>query len=202
MLQCDFSIEQVHCDSGTAEAYFGGGTKLTVLEEGLKPTPPKVLIFPPSENERPRNKEERKAKTLVCVARDFYPDHVTVSWKVNEILRTPGVSTDEAPRRIGQYYTISSRLRVDATEWNNPDNSFTCIVSFYDGTTHTDYPAEINGKKGNAQDDEGGLTRETYLKITQNAKLSYVVFIVKGVVYGLFVAFLVWKIPRSNGKQT
>lgn len=35
---------------------------------------------------------------------------------------------------------------------------------------------------------------DQYLRITQSAKLSYVVFIIKSVVYGLFVAFLVQKV--------
>ena len=30
------STDRVHCDSNNAEAYFGGGTKLTVLGKKLK----------------------------------------------------------------------------------------------------------------------------------------------------------------------
>ncbi|XP_072314377.1 M1-specific T cell receptor beta chain-like [Eucyclogobius newberryi] len=186
------------------EAYFGQGTKLTVLESDHAVTPPEVQVFVPSESERPRRREDPKAKTLVCVARGFYPDHVTVFWKVNGLDRTQGVSTDSAAQRKEKHYSISSRLRVKATDWNNPENCFNCTVQFYDGTGYKDYTDGVCGIK-EKEEEEGGLTsltREEYLKVTQTAKLSYVVFIVKGVVYGLFVAFLVWRIQRLNGKQT
>ncbi|XP_033843584.1 M1-specific T cell receptor beta chain-like isoform X1 [Periophthalmus magnuspinnatus] len=181
------------------EAYFGQGTKLTVLEKGIDITAPKVVVVPPSDNEQPRSSGETKAKTLVCVASDFYPDHVTVSWQVNGQPRNHGVSTDSAPQRKGTSYTISSCLRVDATEWTSPENCFTCIVMFYDGKDYINQHDTVCGVEGK---DDGGLTREKYLRITHNAKLSYVVFIVKSVVYGLFVAFLAWRIKRLNGKQT
>ncbi|KAK7904137.1 hypothetical protein WMY93_016744 [Mugilogobius chulae] len=168
-----FNIDQVHCDTGANEAYFGGGTKLTVLEKDRKPEKPNVKVFPPSENERPR-----RVKTLVCLASEFYPDHVTVSWQVNGDDRTKIVSTDAQAQRDDDYYRISSRLRVDLSEWTNPENKFQCIVKFYDGETYVSVTDQING------------IEEDYLKVTQQAKLSYVVFIAKGVVYGLFVAFL------------
>uniref|UniRef100_A0A8C6S540 Ig-like domain-containing protein n=1 Tax=Neogobius melanostomus TaxID=47308 RepID=A0A8C6S540_9GOBI len=126
-------------------------------------------------------------KTLVCVASGFYPDHVEVSWKVNEEPRKKRVSTDLIAQRSGTTYTISSRLVVDEDEWTDPNNCFNCIVNFYNGKTmQIILEKSVALKVSKAQD--------KYLKITQNAKLSYVVFIVKGAVYGLFVAFLVWKI--------
>ncbi|KAF3845362.1 hypothetical protein F7725_008525 [Dissostichus mawsoni] len=45
------------------------------------------------------------------------------------------------------------------------------------------------------------FTCRKYLKTTQAAKLSYVVFIVKSSVYGAGVAFLLWRLQGSAGKQ-
>uniref|UniRef100_A0A3Q2D633 Ig-like domain-containing protein n=1 Tax=Cyprinodon variegatus TaxID=28743 RepID=A0A3Q2D633_CYPVA len=173
------------CDTGN-EAYFGKGTKLTVLEDGRKPTPPTVKIFPPSPNEcRYKDKPDWKIrKTLVCVASGFYPDHVSVSWKLNDEEVTDEVATDPAAKwdKNKKYYNITSRLRVLAKYWFKPEIKFSCIVHFYNGEKNTTHSASIS---------------EKYLKITQNAKVSYSVLIVKSCVYGALVCFLVWKLQVS-----
>ncbi|XP_049452753.1 M1-specific T cell receptor beta chain-like [Epinephelus fuscoguttatus] len=179
------------------EAYFGGGTKLTVLEKDSTITPPKVEVLRPSEKEC-KNKRGNAEKTIVCLATGFYPDHVSVSWRVGGDDVTTGVATDNAALQgEDKYYTITSRLRVSAKEWYNPNTEFNCTVSFYDGTDTKSYSYSIFGDKAK----EGVLTREKYLKIAQTAKLSYGVFIVKSMVYGVFVAFLVWKLQNSSGKR-
>uniref|UniRef100_A0AAV2JDG0 Ig-like domain-containing protein n=1 Tax=Knipowitschia caucasica TaxID=637954 RepID=A0AAV2JDG0_KNICA len=199
----------MHCVGTGSVAFFGGGTKLTVLEKDQEITPPTVEVFAPSEKERPQRRDGPKAKTLVCVARDFYPDHVTVSWQVNKDSRVHGVSTDTEPQRQGKKYTISSRLRVTVEEWTQPDNIFTCIVSFFNGRENKDYEDNIRGIKEQEdniqvikEQEDSSWTREEYLKMTQHAKLSYTLLIAKGVVYGLFVAFLIWRVQALNGKQT
>ncbi|XP_038158650.1 M1-specific T cell receptor beta chain-like [Cyprinodon tularosa] len=182
-------------------AYFGRGTKLTVLEDGRKPTPPTVKIFPPSPNEcRYKDKPDWKIrKTLVCVASGFYPDHVSVSWKLNDEDVTDEVATDPAAKwdKNKKYYNITSRLRVLAKYWFKPEIKFSCIVHFYNGEKNTTHPASISGnEKANI------MTREKYLKITQNAKVSYSVLIVKSCVYGALVCFLVWKLQSSSRKRS
>uniref|UniRef100_A0A8C7CK30 Ig-like domain-containing protein n=1 Tax=Oncorhynchus kisutch TaxID=8019 RepID=A0A8C7CK30_ONCKI len=120
------------CDTGSVP-YFGNGTKLTVLD--IPVTPPKVKVLPPSTKEcEDRNK--KKKKTLVCVATDFYPDHVTVFWKLNGGANiTDGVGTDNtALRDENRRYSITSRLRVPAKTWNTASNRFTCTVRFFNGT--------------------------------------------------------------------
>lgn len=95
-------------------------------------TPPTVTLFEPSEAEISK---KRKA-TLVCLATDFYPDHVELSWWVNGKEVHSGVSTDSQPSREqstleDSKYFLSSRLRVSATFWLNPRNHFRCQVQFY-----------------------------------------------------------------------
>uniref|UniRef100_A0A8C6VVW2 Ig-like domain-containing protein n=1 Tax=Nothobranchius furzeri TaxID=105023 RepID=A0A8C6VVW2_NOTFU len=164
-----FSTDQVHWDSGVNEAYFGAGTRLTVL--GRSPTTPTVEVFKPSAKECNDPNKKRK-KTLVCVASGFYPDHVSVSWMLNGVQTGKGVATDSTAKRDGDSYRITSRLKVQAKDWFRPGNRFTCTVKY----SFSDLPTE------------------KYLRITQNAKLFYVVLIVKSCIYGAFVCFLVWKL--------
>ncbi|XP_070697976.1 M1-specific T cell receptor beta chain-like isoform X1 [Pempheris klunzingeri] len=180
-------------------AYFGEGTRLTVLEPEHPITEPTVKVLPPSQKECRNQKDNEKRKTLVCVASEFYPDHVSVSWQIGEKEVTDGVATDSAALRNGKYYSITSRLRVSAEVWYEPSNKFICTVSFFiNETTKKNSSAFIHGEKAK---DTNAMTREKYLRITQSAKLTYSVFIVKSSIYGAFVAFLVWKLQGSSGKQ-
>uniref|UniRef100_A0A3Q1DEY1 Ig-like domain-containing protein n=1 Tax=Amphiprion ocellaris TaxID=80972 RepID=A0A3Q1DEY1_AMPOC len=131
------------------EAYFGQGTKLTVLENDLEVTPPtNVKILPPSPNECRNQKDKKRKKTLVCVASGFYPDHVEVLWKTNGKEAKDGVATDSAAKRVDKFYRITSRLRVPAEDYNTASNTFTCIVSFFDGEKKILREASINGTQG------------------------------------------------------
>ncbi|XP_062253359.1 M1-specific T cell receptor beta chain [Platichthys flesus] len=177
-----------------SEAYFGAGTKLTVLEYDVKP--PTVEVLRPSEKECRNPLDNERQKTLVCVASGFYPDHVSVSWQVDSKTVTSGVVTDEAALREGKSYKITSQLRVSAEDWYNPERRFECFVRFFNGAEYIDYPSSIPGDTAPAD----VLTKEEYLRITTKAKLSYGVFIVKSCVYGAFVAFLVWRLQSSTEK--
>ncbi|XP_053192292.1 M1-specific T cell receptor beta chain-like [Scomber japonicus] len=191
-----FCAARIQCDTG-AEAYFGKGTKLTVLEPDHPITKPTVKVLPPSLQECRNSKDSERKKTLVCVASGFYPDHVSVKWKIGETETTEGVATDNAALRKGKTYSITSRLRVSAEKWFNPDNKFTCIVTFYNqADSYEDFPDEIRGVEAEGE----GMTREKYLKGTQRLKLSYGVFIAKSCVYGAFVVFLVWKLQGKHNK--
>ncbi|XP_069391534.1 T-cell receptor beta-2 chain C region isoform X5 [Paralichthys olivaceus] len=177
-------------------AYFGSGTKLTVLEPGQAVKSPKVKVFRPSSKECRNPIDNEREKTLVCVASDFYPDHVSVYWQIIQLNVTSGVTTDEAALRKDKVYTITSRLKVSAEDWYKPEWNFECIVRFFNGTHDTDYKDSISGEQG-----PDILTREKYLRITRQAKLSYSVLIIKSSVYGAFVAFLVWRLQSSAEKQ-
>nr|4ELK_B Chain B, Hy19.3 TCR beta chain (mouse variable domain, human constant domain) [Mus musculus]4ELK_D Chain D, Hy19.3 TCR beta chain (mouse variable domain, human constant domain) [Mus musculus]4ELM_F Chain F, Hy19.3 TCR beta chain (mouse variable domain, human constant domain) [Mus musculus]4ELM_H Chain H, Hy19.3 TCR beta chain (mouse variable domain, human constant domain) [Mus musculus] len=115
-----------------AEQFFGPGTRLTVLEDLRNVTPPKVSLFEPSKAEISHTQKA----TLVCLATGFYPDHVELSWWVNGKEVHSGVCTDpqplkEQPALNDSRYSLSSRLRVSATFWQNPRNHFRCQVQFY-----------------------------------------------------------------------
>uniref|UniRef100_A0A8C6PJC5 Ig-like domain-containing protein n=1 Tax=Nothobranchius furzeri TaxID=105023 RepID=A0A8C6PJC5_NOTFU len=148
------------CAASLHSAYFGAGTKLTVLG---KKASNQLRSDSLSECNDPNKKRK---KTLVCVASGFYPDHVSVSWMLNGVQTGKGVATDSTAKRDGDSYRITSRLKVQAKDWFRPGNQY----SFSD------------------------LPTEKYLRITQNAKLFYVVLIVKSCIYGAFVCFLVWKL--------
>uniref|UniRef100_I3IV31 Ig-like domain-containing protein n=1 Tax=Oreochromis niloticus TaxID=8128 RepID=I3IV31_ORENI len=192
-------------DSG-AEAYFGKGTKLTVLGSGRDVTEPKVKILRPSARECRNSKDKKRKKTLVCVASGFYPDHVKVYWYLNEKTVTDGVATDEAAREEKDdnnktVYKITSRLRVYAKQWENPDNIFKCTVKLFNGTDNgNQYIYRSDTIKGD-QADTTSMSREKYLTTTQNFKVVYSVLTVKSCAYGAFVGFLVWKLQRFGGKQ-
>ncbi|KAM4625261.1 T cell receptor beta chain MC.7.G5-like [Polymixia lowei] len=176
-------------------AYFGKGTKLTVLERNA--TIPTVKVFEPSNKECKDKKEKRNKKTIVCVATGFYPDHVSVSWQIQGSPAKRGVSTDNNALKDGDYYSITSRLRVSAKDWFTPGKTFTCFASFYNGEVTTDYSDTIEGVKG----EEEGMTKEKYMKITRTAILSYGVFIAKSVLYAGFVMLMVWKRQGSSKKR-
>ncbi|KAF1374486.1 hypothetical protein PFLUV_G00229600 [Perca fluviatilis] len=180
-------------------ADFGEGLTVSSLEPNLKITEPTVKVLPPSEKECQKQKDDSRKKTIVCVASGFYPDHVSVEWKVNGINETNGVATDNAALRVeDKFYRITSRLSVSVEDWFTPGKTFTCIVKFFDGTATTSHEDTVVGVQGKG---ENVMTREYYLKISQTAKLSYALLIVKSSLYGAFVAFLVWKLQRSAGKR-
>lgn len=107
-------------------------------------------MLPPSPKECRNEKDKERKKTLVCVADGFYPDHVTVSWKIGNEAITEGVATDTAAKlsESKDSYSITSRLRVHADEWYNPTEKFTCIVSYLNGSITKTYEYTIHGEQG------------------------------------------------------
>ncbi|KAB5562071.1 hypothetical protein PHYPO_G00013760, partial [Pangasianodon hypophthalmus] len=125
---------------GNREAYFGGGTKLTVLDPDRNVTQPTVKVLSVSKQEECR----KENVTLVCVAEHFYPDHVNVNWKIDGDNCTTDVSTDEAATQGNdKFYSITSRLNVDYEEEWAKGKTFTCTVSFYNGKDYTYHEASI-----------------------------------------------------------
>lgn len=118
-------------------------------EKDRTPEKPVVKVLPPSPLECRNKKDKERKKTLVCLATDFYPDHVTVFWKIDGDDVKEGVATDSfAIRPEGEkFYKISSRLRVPAKDWFSEGREFQCIVKFYDGSGYENVTAEVVGVK-------------------------------------------------------
>uniref|UniRef100_A0A673IWG4 Ig-like domain-containing protein n=1 Tax=Sinocyclocheilus rhinocerous TaxID=307959 RepID=A0A673IWG4_9TELE len=113
-------------------AYFGNGTKLTVLERDI--SKPEVEILKPSGTET----SCKQKVTLVCVAKNFYPDHVSITWTIgskeikDDVATDPYATQDEKTK----LFSITSRLKVSKKEFK-PQNTFRCTVRFYNETDKT-----------------------------------------------------------------
>nr|AIW06038.1 T cell receptor beta [Andrias davidianus] len=172
--------------------YFGQGTKLTVLEDGIPKTSPTVVLFDPS----PQEIKDKGKATLVCLANKFYPDHVTMGWSVNGVERTAGVKTDDSPTRDNaSMYFLSSRLRLSKKEWLNPQNTFRCTVHFHSPEASIPEYRETKGRE------ECGMTPDSFRKSANTGKFTYVLLLAKSAFYGLFVTLLVWKMKPPGEKQ-
>ncbi|NXK71054.1 TRBC2 protein, partial [Sylvietta virens] len=106
--------------------------------------PPAVAIFSPSKQEI----QQKSKATLVCLASGFYPDHLTLVWRVNGVRRTEGVGTDESSTQNGSTYSLTSRLRMPAWEWFNPLNRFECVANFFQNGTTQSMHKFISGDAG------------------------------------------------------
>ncbi|XP_052561278.1 M1-specific T cell receptor beta chain-like isoform X2 [Tympanuchus pallidicinctus] len=167
----------------TSPLNFGQGTHLTVLgKDNEKIIPPTVAIFSPSKQEI----QQKNKATLVCLASGFYPDHLSLVWKVNGNKRTEGVGTDEISTSNGSTYTLTSRLRISAQEWFNPLNRFECIAEFFqDGQKSVQ--KFIHGDTGCY------IFRENYQRSATAGKFVYIMLIFKSFLYGIFVmGMMLW----------
>uniref|UniRef100_A0A673IZR0 Ig-like domain-containing protein n=1 Tax=Sinocyclocheilus rhinocerous TaxID=307959 RepID=A0A673IZR0_9TELE len=104
-------------------AHFGEGTKLTVLGK-------KHISYCLNGNTSCKQKV-----TLVCVAKNFYPDHVSITWTIgskeikDDVATDPYATQDEKTK----LFSITSRLKVSKKEFK-PQNTFRCTVRFYNET--------------------------------------------------------------------
>ncbi|XP_060788807.1 uncharacterized protein LOC132893681 [Neoarius graeffei] len=174
------------CANGYNPAYFGEGTKLTVLDPAIDITPPTVRVLNVSKSEVCT----KENVTLVCVAEDFYPDHVTVSWEIDGEQRTTDVSTDSAPiQHDNKFYSISSRLNIFYKEWTK-GKTFTCLVRFFNETEKYEiYSDSIVGPKIAGDEDNA----ERYARTVKTTMLAYGMFIAKSFAYGFFILVIIKK---------
>uniref|UniRef100_A0A8C4TYQ3 Ig-like domain-containing protein n=1 Tax=Falco tinnunculus TaxID=100819 RepID=A0A8C4TYQ3_FALTI len=151
--------------------------------------PPAVAIFSPSKQEI----QQKNKATLVCLASGFYPDHLSLVWKMNGAERTEGVGTDEFSTRNESTYSLTSRLRISAQEWFNPLNRFECVANFFNNGTQESIHKFIYGDAGCA------LTEESYLWYGNSLKLTYLILCGKALLYAVLVSSLVWA-AQAGGK--
>lgn len=116
---------------------------LYLPEKGHFLTPPTVTVFSPSKREL----EKKQKATIVCLATDFYPDHVILTWSLNNNRITEGIKTEE-PKYENKKYSLISRLRITRNQWQNSKNNFKCKVDFYNSSKSTSYEASITGEGG------------------------------------------------------
>uniref|UniRef100_A0A8C1DVD6 Ig-like domain-containing protein n=1 Tax=Cyprinus carpio carpio TaxID=630221 RepID=A0A8C1DVD6_CYPCA len=98
-------------------------------------------LFPPP------NTEEKV--TLVCVAENFYPDHVSIKWTLGDKEITEDVATDPYATKDEntKMFNISSRLKVSKKEFT-PKNTFRCTVTFNNSTHVSEKTVYITGTGG------------------------------------------------------
>ncbi|NXP48401.1 TCB1 protein, partial [Heliornis fulica] len=115
---------------------------LSISGKNEEVIPPAVAIFSPSKQEI----QQKSTATLVCLASDFYPEHLYLIWKVNGVKRTRGVGTDEYPTEDRSRYSLTSRLRISAREWFNPLAKFECVATYFVNTTMKSINKSIHGE--------------------------------------------------------
>uniref|UniRef100_A0A8B9L6A6 Ig-like domain-containing protein n=1 Tax=Astyanax mexicanus TaxID=7994 RepID=A0A8B9L6A6_ASTMX len=128
----DSSIYYCHSYCASREqAYFGAGTKLTVLGKFNKfnQKNPDILVL---DFRILRAFYCNKRVTLVCLAEDFYPDHIDLAWYIDDKEESTGVAKDDSAKlnTDSNTYSISSRLSIPFKKWNQ-GNTYKCKVTFH-----------------------------------------------------------------------
>ncbi|XP_053488868.1 M1-specific T cell receptor beta chain-like [Ictalurus furcatus] len=174
-----------------ADLKFGPGTRLTVLEPNMTITTPTVKLLPPSPDELCYAQKNREKVTLVCLATDFYPDHVSITWQVNGKEKKNNVATDHVAQQATStsLYSMSSRLRVDQIEWTNIKNNFTCIVTFYNGHDYLRLQSNIKFSPAKIPP-----------RVYNTVQFGYLMFLSKSLLYAVFVSVMVWKCKATKEK--
>ncbi|XP_041037568.1 immunoglobulin lambda-1 light chain-like [Carcharodon carcharias] len=108
-------------DSSAGLWIFGGGTTLNV--RSTEDRSPSVLLLPPSSEEI-----DSDSATLSCLVSGFKPGFVRVLWSVDGKETDSGVRTSVVSPDSDQTYSLSSYLRVPATDWKK-GSRYSCSVS-------------------------------------------------------------------------
>nr|XP_023835041.1 immunoglobulin lambda-1 light chain-like [Salvelinus alpinus] len=153
---------QLLFDKGIFTVYgyvFGSGTRLYVTDNHVRK--PKVTVYPAS------NPESNGKTTLLCLARDMFPDLVKISWKMeDEYGQTVEVSKAET-EQLEQREEGRTTSMITIDQENACKNKYRCYVE-HEGDTH----------------DVDMLKDPFFVMCSLNlASLVYTVMIVKSMVY-------------------
>uniref|UniRef100_UPI00398E81D7 T cell receptor beta chain MC.7.G5-like n=1 Tax=Pristiophorus japonicus TaxID=55135 RepID=UPI00398E81D7 len=182
-------------DTKLGGAYFGGGTKLVVLEHAIKA--PEVVVFDPS----PEEIKTKQRATVVCLVTNFYPDNIEIRWSVDgkeKQSNDASIHTDlkSIAAEGNKTYSISSRLRFEAKDWVN-SKKIECHVDHYqNGSVANKYSATSTITSAIC-----GISKEEKIQSTTTAKLTYLILICKSILYALFVSIIAWKSKASYSKR-
>ncbi|KAI1902069.1 hypothetical protein AGOR_G00040920 [Albula goreensis] len=89
--------------------------------KGRSPIPPSLSLLPPSQSELSMGKA-----TIVCLAKGFYPQSLTVSWMEDRSTRTGSeIQSSEPERQPDGTFSMSSLLTLTADQWRS-GHSFSC----------------------------------------------------------------------------
>ncbi|CAI5696011.1 unnamed protein product [Oreochromis niloticus] len=99
---------------------FGGGTKLIVDSDVVRPT---LTVLPQSKDE-----EKQCSATLVCLATGGFPSNWKLGWKVGSTSTSSGVSSSLEVLGTDGHYSWSSTLSLSADQWRKA-GSVSCEAS-------------------------------------------------------------------------
>ncbi|XP_023994090.1 immunoglobulin lambda-1 light chain-like [Salvelinus sp. IW2-2015] len=141
--RCDLKIQLVKVSHSATyycacyrSAYFvfGSGTKLFVTDNSVQK--PKVTVYPAS------NPEPNRKTTLLCLARDMFPDLVKISWKMvdenGRTVRVPKAEREELEQR--EEGRTTSMIIIDKDKTYR--NKYICSVEHEGGPQDVDIPEE------------------------------------------------------------
>nr|XP_046206019.1 uncharacterized protein LOC124036018 isoform X1 [Oncorhynchus gorbuscha] len=166
-------------DKGIFTVYgfvFGSGTRLYVTDNHVRK--PKVTVYPAS------NPESNGKITLLCLARDMFPDLVKISWEMED--------------ECGQTVEVS-KAETEQLEQREEGRTTSMIIIDKDKTYRNKYICSVEHEWG-AQDIDMLKDRFCFMCSLNLASLVYTVMIVKSMVYCCGLSLLLHH--RNMGKWT
>ncbi|XP_052335942.1 immunoglobulin lambda-like polypeptide 1 [Oncorhynchus keta] len=173
---------------------FDSGTTLYVTD-GIQ-RKPKVTLYSAS------NSESNEKTTLLCLARDMFPDLAKISWKIEDAnggrTEVPKAEGEQLEQREEEQTT--SMIIIDKEKMYK--NKYICSVEHESGAQHFDIP------KAYRNDTQESLTLQFTEDSFQStcslnlASLVYTVMIVKSMVYCCGLSLLLHNRILGRGPST